>query len=271
MSHFSVLVITSDGNYESALEPFYEGLEVESYITVTREDILEYAREQHDKQLKGESNRYEEEFGNIALSDEKGLIKHYREYWEEDGVMFDEKDNRLSTYNPLSKWDWYSLGGRWNGYLKYKNCTKHDYPINDVDLFNEEPCDAEHGNFAQVKDVDWDDFMKPVKDKKKLERIWEIHVEGKVRELGEDFETPFLNKKGFLARYGDKETYVNTLAFERTYAILDHGEWISQGNMGWFGIDDADKDSLVEYARRYDEIIANLNPDDYIAIVDCHI
>lgn len=41
----------------------------------------------------------------------------------------------LSTYNPNSKWDWYSVGGRWNKYIK--------------------TLDGEQVNEAYVNEVDW--------------------------------------------------------------------------------------------------------------------
>ena len=48
MSHFTVMVITSDGDYEKALEPFDENIEVEPYISRTREEciqeLVEYKR-----------------------------------------------------------------------------------------------------------------------------------------------------------------------------------------------------------------------------------
>jgi len=34
---------------------------------------------------------------------------HVAPYYYENG--------ELTTYNPASKWDWYTLGGRWSGYL----------------------------------------------------------------------------------------------------------------------------------------------------------
>ena len=40
MSHYTVCVITKDGDYGKALEPFDENLEVEPYIEKTKEQII---------------------------------------------------------------------------------------------------------------------------------------------------------------------------------------------------------------------------------------
>lgn len=41
--------------------------------------------------------------------------------------------------------------------------------------------------------------------------------------------------------------------------------------MGWFGCSSANKDSYQQYREKFDEIISNLNPEDWISVVDCHI
>ena len=41
MSHFTVAVITTDGNYEEALAPFDENITVDPYIEETRESIIQ--------------------------------------------------------------------------------------------------------------------------------------------------------------------------------------------------------------------------------------
>lgn len=49
------------------------------------------------------------------------------DWWPEDAQVGDRFDDGsgcggtgrvMSTYNPKSRWDWYSIGGRWNGYFK---------------------------------------------------------------------------------------------------------------------------------------------------------
>ena len=46
MSHFSVAVFTDeDTTVDDLLEPFYEGLEVEKYIALTKEDVIKRGKE----------------------------------------------------------------------------------------------------------------------------------------------------------------------------------------------------------------------------------
>ena len=68
-----------------------------------------------------------------------------KNYYSED--MIKPNGDLLSTYNPNSKWDWYTVGGRWN------KC------INTLD--------GRHVNEAFVHEVDWKDstpfaFITPV-------------------------------------------------------------------------------------------------------------
>lgn len=49
------------------------------------------------------------------------LVAFLNEEWKEDGEKYGVDDvglYSLSTYNPASKWDWYTVGGRWRGFFK---------------------------------------------------------------------------------------------------------------------------------------------------------
>ena len=116
MSHFTVAVITKDGNYEAALEPFNENLNVDPYISETREKVIEKYR----KHLERNQEEGKEISVSLALTDDQ-LLEEAKKYY--DWETFDENGNIISTYNPKSKWDWWSLGGRWTGLLKLKQPT----------------------------------------------------------------------------------------------------------------------------------------------------
>ena len=62
MSHYTVCVITKDGNYEKALEPFDENLEVEPYIEKTKEQIIQQVKNQKAS-WNEEDSYYKEYFG----------------------------------------------------------------------------------------------------------------------------------------------------------------------------------------------------------------
>lgn len=142
MSHSTVLVILhnreveSDGleaALEAALEPFDENRETPRYIKHTkaqaialqREELIryrdhglyaEYAKDpaayaessrNHPEHLEYLSTGFPEKLTH--LDDEEWLYQEATK-WEE----LDEDGNITSAYNPKSKWDWWTIGGRWS-------------------------------------------------------------------------------------------------------------------------------------------------------------
>ena len=272
MSHFTVMVITSDGDYEKALEPFDESIEVEPYISKTREkciqELVEYKRRYDNHDEKFNRQWFEENFNDVNFYDGKSIYEAYKKY--NDYYDYDEEGNVLSTYNPNSKWDWYQLGGRWKGTLRLKEGAKVMRESDTSWTNSNEEVQEGYTDFAQVKDIDWSPDYKDLEYHK---RFWEINVEGKPLKDGEkeeDFKS-FWNAKYYLDKYGTIDNYIDDNCNITTYAILNHGEWIEPGKMGWWGCSHATEDGNMVYRQVYKDIIKNLNPEDYIAIVDCHI
>ena len=59
-------------------------------------------------------------------------------YYEGLEVEPYEEDGQMITYNPNSKWDWYSIGGRWDGFLILKERDEEGEVIEtNQALFNE--------------------------------------------------------------------------------------------------------------------------------------
>lgn len=112
MTHFKVLVIIPRSIYlqcnqairkyiDDVMRKYSEHLEVEPYIVKTREELSE-------------------EFEKFKAR--KDLPKHdYKSVDEFAGGWFgftlDEKGNGISTSNPNSFYDWFVIGGRWDGIL----------------------------------------------------------------------------------------------------------------------------------------------------------
>lgn len=149
MSHFVGLCF---GDYwESNLDAYDEGLEVEEYIVHTKDEAIDIVKQNHAKAYESaieylrksditESNK--EYYQSII---DKGLFISYEDAWKKVldwGYKLDDEENLLSTYNPDSKWDWYSIGGRWSGFLCTKERDDEGNPI--------------RVNQAQFKDIDWD-------------------------------------------------------------------------------------------------------------------
>jgi hypothetical protein len=265
MSHFTVAVITKDGDYEKALAPFDENVEVEKYIYKTREQQIEFLKD------------HEERFTDLDFTNDDTLIKSFLEKYGEDDC-YDEQGNEWSTYNPDSKWDWYQVGGRWCGSLKLKHPIEQEVQsepsimslMGNTQETMENLIDNLKTDHAQVKDID---FTPDVENVEKCKRFWEVVVEDSPLQEGEkeeDFRS-FYNKKYYLEQYKDKETYIKEQTTFNTYAILYKGEWIEPNQMGWFGCSSADEGDYERYRKQRDEIMSSLKDEDWITVVDCHI
>ena len=147
MSHFIGLCFGEF--WEQNLEQYDESLEVEPYIRYTKDEAIDEAKSRHtqdyeyalkalkNKDLDSRSYEYFQQVLN------KGLFISYEDAWEEAkkwGYEIDSDENLLSTYNPDSRWDWYSVGGRWGEYLPLK--------------------EGEFTNEATVGEIDWDEYFK---------------------------------------------------------------------------------------------------------------
>lgn len=152
MSHFVGLCF---GVYwDTDLEQYAEDLEVEAYVERTKEEAI------NDVQ-RNQRKRYLEAIKALQTPDLKSQSMDFyqkivdqgpsisrEDAWKEVlswGYELDEEDNLLSTYNPNAKWDWYCVGGRWNGFLVLKE-RKDDGSIIEV-------------NEAYFNEIDWD-YMK---------------------------------------------------------------------------------------------------------------
>jgi hypothetical protein len=115
MSHFTVLVMGNDP--EKLLAPFDEGIQTEPRDdgNIDLEKLIKfYAEAAEDKEYHGDFMSKAQEIKDgkpeRALNDYHGEGGWRR---REDGTYV-----QVTRYNPNSKWDWYSLGGRWRGSLK---------------------------------------------------------------------------------------------------------------------------------------------------------
>ena len=144
MSHFCVYVFhDKNTSINTLLAPYDENLVVEPYVEYTKEEAIAKVRENIEDFKNGD---YAEYLKNPEEYEKKyGYMKSYMEYlknefpqklnWTDDqcyeyikslynSSMIDKDGNILSNYNPKSKWDWYTVGGRWSGGIPMKTNTK---------------------------------------------------------------------------------------------------------------------------------------------------
>lgn len=271
MSHYTVAVITKTNpnktyELEELLAPFDEGLEVEPYIGRTREEIIEAAKERKESWKK----RIEEETSIDTLKEmliapkyqwaRKYLSAETDEDFHNAEAYIEECDidgNEWSTYNPNSKWDWYSIGGRWCDALR--------------------TLEGERGDCLRLKDWDYN-YIDP-SYVAHYSRYWEVAVEGADRTEEEKENNKFLflyKPEYYIEKYGNKSNFIKSQLTFSTYALLTpDGEWLEPGKMGWWGISGADPkdegDWEANFTNLIDFIKEKYGDECYVTLVDCHI
>lgn len=146
MSHFTVLVIGN--NPEKQLEPYNENISIDPYVKYTKEQLIEKCKKEIEDYKNGmyaeflfdpdgykarhkdnvnHLNYIENEFPlKLNWTDEELYADEIKDYEKSDVGPNGEV---YSTYNKKSKWDWYSLGGRWTGFFKVKQKEIHGVNI----------------------------------------------------------------------------------------------------------------------------------------------
>ena len=177
----------------------------------------------------------------------------YSEFIEDDDCEYDETAGKHGYWtNPEAKWDWYEIGGRWQGSLTLKDGTTSDT--------------------AAVEDCV---FKRDKKAYRKALRFWEVYVEHSPLNDGEsmnDFDA-WYKPEYYIEQYKNKETYADYVSMFMTYAFLTpEGEWFETGQMGWFGMDDATAESRSDYKTAFRNYLEKAKSENMtITIVDCHI
>lgn len=270
MSHYAVLILhKEDQDIDTFLAPYDENLKVKPYLKYKYNDAIKFIKEEFVPY-----NDFLKEY-----SDEQLLEWYVEEYSAEllkDGDIY-------TTYNPNSKWDWYQIGGRFDGELmltdegrlnavdeiKRKYCT-------DIDIKNlrEDFHYMRYVNSAPLKYVKW---FTPLSNERKeeLRRWWEINVEkDELKDEEKKDEYFFWNPDWFRRRYKDADTYLKIQEMTNFFAVLTpDGEWHEPSKMGWFACTDGEPEDELQWDLNFYEnfIKPNLNSDLICTVVDCHI
>lgn len=274
MSHYTVAVLTKDDNpdLDFIMSPYDENRQVAPYVSSTREQIIqrerEYMQSLYDSKYSEwlrDPDAYETRCNNpqhiealkalpdrMKRSDEEIYQAVSADYGQEE---ITEDGSVLSTYNPHSKWDWYSIGGRWQGMLLLKpgkmgKKGKAEFMCeigNDYDS-------------ALVSDVDFDEM-------KHQQKLALAPYEQAIKNN--------LYKESYMReRYPSEEIYIQRSINFNTYAVVTpDGCWHSAGDMGWFGMSSESADEEADWKDHYFERFLQPGIDNgwYITILDCHI
>ena len=186
--------------------------------------------------------------------------KHYaklqgatdEECWDfmAENRVTDKEGNIYTTANDYAKWDYWVEGGRWEGFLKLKGSNKHV-------------------SSAKIKDVD---FSPDERVYKESLRFWDLVVENKPLEPGEEEPFNIYKPEYYHAFYNDREDYARRQAQFYTAAVITpDGLWNAPGEYGWFGSTTKTPESARNWHENYFKDFIEGNEDLYITIVDCHI
>lgn len=289
MSHYTVLVIGED--YERQLAPYNEDIRVAPY-------------RDYDQSLDWLRRLYEEENeGAESPSDEELVRFHNEKYGDDDRLRIDEKGvYRLSTYNPNSKWDWYTVGGRWRGYFKLKQGVRigisqvgspgtfDNPPTHDADVVYKGDVDIEgmrdHAGHEAGETWDkvhtiidplpearpWRYFYAGVEAKKITleEARTAFHEQPRCKALAADEDLRWFDVEPFQV---SRERYVQR-ARDRalsTYAYVKDGEWFAPGEMGWWGVSTEEEEQKEAFVQEFNKMLDDLPDDTLLTLVDCHI
>ena len=238
MSHFTVGVIVRDPS------------ELESVLARYNEQDEEYMEREVEWTKGGYIEYYRNQYPDTSLTDEAIWEAAKADY----GPRNCDDENIYCFYNPDARWDWWSIGGRWRYALKVLKNAEH---IKDEDMFFDEPrkqkgkyrwCDG-----AKIKDIRWADMNRPTREQLQAAgRFWDVVVEGAQPREGENFGFSY-RKEYYLDRYGTKENYIMKEHTFYTHDLLDgpNDIWYSMGDMGWFGLDAATRDSFEDYLQEF--------------------
>lgn len=268
MSHYSVAVFTRDDgkDVDELLAPYDEKLCVPHYksreelIENTKREIEEFRDGTYAEYLKDPA-AYVERHNNSAAhinylqnefpkklewgDDEMhaDAVKYYAEEdIKEDGSVFER-------YNPNSKWDWYSVGGRFG-----------DIPVEPGSLVSD----------LNIDEVDEEDYKEAL-------RFWELYVDGAKPQNDEEqsmVDSVLYRKEYYTTHYNDAEDYAEYRARKITFyaALLPNGEWLEPGQMGWWGISSATGEDMKAWRTKQKEILKKAKDNGWrMTVVDCHI
>lgn len=273
MSHFTVAVFTKDEHQDvdDLLAPYNESITVAPYVDLTKEELIRREREQMHAAY---SNSYAQ-WQKDPIAYEKTANPEHIQYlkslpermqWTDEQVYeeaiksYDEEDitsdgSLLSRYNPDSKWDWYEVGGRWQGMLILKTGKTGERGTPGLMTKITKNFDA-----ACVTDIDFDAMRK-----KQLEGI---------QPYQEALKSSFYKEEYMRERYPTETEYIQRMTAFRTYSVLTpDGVWHAPGDMGWWGMSsettDEERDWQDNYYDRF--IKPAISKGWYLTIVDCHI
>lgn len=182
----------------------------------------------------------------------------------------------IDRTNPNAKWDWYQLGGRWDGLListsgeSVNQAIKSDVDFDAMYAIESQRAgelwDQVHAVVAGRQIPNWKEIQERHKNIDDARKEWHDHPVNTDMHLAnmwvsniEHFDCP-------------RETYCHNQAMQcmRCFAVIKDGIWYEKGEMGWWGITTNEKDQ-TKWNEEFDALLKGLPDDTLLSVYDCHI
>ena len=263
MSHFSLMAINfkNEDELDNAMSLYDESREVPEYIAKTRQEILDLCIQRYNENQEiiqayiDDPAAAVDKYGDLArrlyenrndptdIHNIKDPEVFYQRYVS--GSTVDKDGNLLSTYNPNSKWDYYSVE-----------------EVTTIKAIKE---------LYQRYREEFDKQQAP-----RYSRMWDVIVEGQKPEPDMFFMlwgAP--NREYLLSTHKTKEAFLEFKknSYAPSYAVLTTTSgWYAPGNVGWFATSSAGPQDEESFAANYYKMFVEPYDDDTpVYLIDCHI
>jgi hypothetical protein len=173
--------------------------------------------------------RVVERVGIGAILEACSAISH------DEQLHLDERGEiaQRTTVNPLGRWDWFTIGGRWAGKF-----------------------DPDRGrDVLRIGEIDWPELERKAREEAAAD--WDqLSVSAPDRLDGRSREEHIATAAA---------TYLPTAAL-----LTADGEWEEPARIGWFGTSYNETMSESDWARRWLEKVRSAGEDAVLVLVDCH-
>jgi hypothetical protein len=297
MSHFCVVVIGD--KWQEQLAPYHE-FESTGVINkfICDVDITDEFFHQVEKEKKHQENdpfQYTLDYYEYPVVSRIEDVDRENEHkWGFVVISDGQVKQVVRRTNPNSKWDWYQLGGRWQGYFKLKPGAQGLLGEPGVFETNVKPGYADQ---ARKRDIDWEGMRKEAGDSaaKFWDSVYAVSPSGweswdSIRNRISDDKLArdtYNNQPGRKALIRSKNSdlfwvddsvlvprniYISDAenAAGISFALVKDGQWIERGEMGRWG-QHTDTVVYTVWCTKIRELIDNLDDDVLLSAVDCHI
>ena len=169
--------------------------------------------------------------------------KQFLKFFEDEEYDFDPETGKRGYWeNPNAKWDYY----RQRKYLRTKNGFVDECRVSEL-----------------LTEVTQDEINRAKAD-------WNAILNGTPEELFD--RRLYFNREYYIEQFTDEAGYIkhNTGLLPWAFVTPD-GVWHQKGNMGWWAMNDATKESRDQYFKDFRATVASLPPDLMAYALDCHI